>query len=124
MWRLRLFGGFALDRGGEPVVLPAAAQRMVAFLAVCGPSLRTRAARSIWGTKPEERVSADLRTALWRLRKVAPGLLADSVGTVALAAGVSVDIWSLKGTGSVDPEFLHRYAAIGCPDLLPGWYDD
>ncbi|MET8909981.1 BTAD domain-containing putative transcriptional regulator [Micromonospora sp. NPDC004551] len=121
-WRLRLLGGFALDRDGEPVALPATAQRLVAFLAVRGASDRARTAWSMWASKPEERASADLRTALWRLRKAAPGLLADSTGALALAAGVTVDTRSL--TGSVDPAFLRRHAAEGCPDLLPGWYDD
>lgn len=123
-WRLRLLGGFALDRDGDPVALPATAQRLVAFLAVRGASERARTAWSMWAGKPEERASADLRTALWRLRKAAPGLLADHPGALTLAAGVVVDTRSLAGRGPVDPAFLRRHAADGCPDLLPGWYDD
>lgn len=123
-WRLRLLGGFALDRDGDPVALPATAQRLVAFLAVRGASDRARTAWSMWAGKPEERASADLRTALWRLRKAAPGLLTDSTGALALAAGVVVDTRALAGRRPVDPAFLRRHAAAGCPDLLPGWYDD
>ncbi|MGY1709828.1 BTAD domain-containing putative transcriptional regulator [Geodermatophilus sp. SYSU D00758] len=133
--RLTLLGGFTLRAGGvagRPAdgELPRAVQRLVAQLGLAGPTDRTVVAGRLWPDVCEERAHASLRSALWRLRRSAPGIVAPSGGALSLAPGVRVDVRDLQawaervrdprsgtaGTALPDPSLLG--------DLLPGWYDD
>ncbi|MGY1640610.1 BTAD domain-containing putative transcriptional regulator [Geodermatophilus sp. SYSU D00703] len=133
--RVVLLDGFALQFGGihegtadEP--LPRGIQRLVAHLSLSGRPTRAAVAGRLWPDVPEDQAQGSLRSALWRLQKVAPGLLEVSGGSLALAAGVRVDVrefreWaravSASGTGDAD---LGIPRAALCGELLPGWYDD
>ena len=68
--RLNLLRGFELWCDGERVTLPMSAQRVLAFLALHDrPVLRLYVAGSLWLDASEERSYANLRSALWRLRR-------------------------------------------------------
>ncbi len=133
--RVRLLDGFGLElpgrAGPSPVEdLPRAVQRLVAHLCLARRTTRTAAAGRLWPDVPEDRAHGSLRSALWRLNRVTPGLVEASGGALRLATDVRVDVrdltdWAHRvtipaaGPGEVavpDPALLG--------DLLPGWYDD
>jgi len=127
---VHLLGGFRFVVNGSPLPLPLGCQRLVAFLSLHDrPVQRTFVAANLWLEKQEERASANLRSALWRLGQLdSPVILAEG-GTLALDPSVDVDLrdvqfeaYRLVGSGlpiAVLPErtlFDH--------DLLPDWYDE
>jgi DNA-binding SARP family transcriptional activator len=68
--RLFLVGGFELRVGHEAVELPAASQRVLAFLALQDRKVnRSQVAGNLWPEATEARAAANLRSALWRLRQ-------------------------------------------------------
>jgi DNA-binding SARP family transcriptional activator len=131
--RVALLDGFSLDPGPWRTAaddLPRGVQRLVAHLSLVGRPTRGAIAGDLWPDVPEEHASGSLRSALWRLQKVVPGLVDTSGGTLGLAAGVRVDVreFTVWATRLLDPR-----AGPGCPappdvpldaELLPGWYDD
>ena len=117
--RVRLMGGFGLFGTAGEVPVAESLQRLVAFLALRGPTPRAAVAGTLWPATSDERAMASMRTAVWRLRRVAPELIVQRSGAIALGPGVNVDVVQLWEAGAVD--------AVGCgvlPELLPGWYDD
>jgi DNA-binding SARP family transcriptional activator len=129
--RLSLMEGFDLRRNGDPVLLPGSAQRVVAYLALHErPVLRPHLAASLWLDTPEDRALANLRSALWRLRR--PGLAIVEAGgdQVWLSPRVTVDYRELSelarsmlaADDPVLPGPAERLVLAG--EMLPGWYDD
>jgi DNA-binding SARP family transcriptional activator len=125
-----LLDGFQLFHRGEPVEVPMSAQRLIAFLALQDrPVLRVHVAGNLWTDKTDDRAAANLRSALWRLRR--PGLVVvQTMGSrLRLAPGVSVDVHVaitraraiLDGTLGLDDELD---ATVLAADLLPDFYDD
>jgi DNA-binding SARP family transcriptional activator len=90
-FRLRLLGSFQLTYGLSSVELPVGAQRVVAVAALRGRMSRSRIAGSLWPETTEHRALASLRTAIWRVNRVAP-LLSAAAASVELSAGVRVDV--------------------------------
>lgn len=129
--RLSLFTGFELTHGGLPVPVQAAAQRLLAFLALHErPVQRLRLAGTLWPDCSDDRSLACLRSALWRARRSGPWVVVTSGDQLALDASVAVDVRELVGLArrlfdgsEQDGEnWLWRLAQWG--DLLPDWdYD-
>lgn len=115
LFELRLLGGFVLLRSGGVVPVPGSLQRIVAFLALRGPAPRRATAGVLWPSTCDDKAMASLRTAVWRLRRAANGLLKHSGELLALDAAVSVDV------ACTDRAAAARHP---CAELLPGWYDD
>lgn len=124
---LRLLACFGVEVGGEEVSLPASAQRVVAFVALHErPVLRPYVAGTLWLDWPEARAAGNLRSALWRIQRHAPALVAADAHMLRLGPCVRVDLR--------EAETLARSELAGCPsraaprgldlDLLPDWYDD
>ena len=130
--RVRLLDGFALEAGPGPPLgdLPRGTQRLVAHLGLCGRRARISVAGELWPGVPEEHAQGSLRSALWRLQKAAPGLVEAGPGSLALAAGVRVDVAELTGWARRVLEPAVPVADLAVDDawlrgeLLPGWYDD
>ncbi|PRY50147.1 DNA-binding SARP family transcriptional activator [Geodermatophilus tzadiensis] len=133
--RITLLDGFAMRTGGPAdgpgeEELPPSVQRVVAHLCLAGSPARTAVSGRLWPDVPEERARASLRSALWRLRRSAPGLLDDSGSRLRLAPGVRTDVRDLQAwAGQVgDPAAAPPRLTLPAPallgDLLPGWYDD
>jgi len=123
--RLQLTGTFALYRNGRAVEIPRSAQRVLAFLAVCGaPVGKSSVAGVLWPEVAERRALADLRSALWRLGPHARLVVVDRE-SMALAPGVSTDIADLHrlvdsvGTGSDVIGSLRQL--VEAREVLPDW---
>jgi len=128
---IRLLDGFELRLDGRAISLPCAAQRVVALLALHDrPMLRTYVAGLLWPESADERASANLRSAIWRLRRLPFQLVEASHSHLRLAAGVVVDARELaeraaavlRGAAVAGPDDARRMT--GAADLLPGWYED
>jgi len=127
--RLTLLGPFELSVGGEDIALALSAQRLVAFLALQrGALLRSFVAGSLWLDSTDARAAGSLRSALWRVNRAHPVVVA--VGErLSLAPHVDVDV-----ADAIDQAHcLLDPAETSCPsprelrlvgDLLPDWYDD
>ncbi len=130
---VRLLDGFRLDVGHHEVVLPAHAQRVLAFLALSRPfgipHRRTALAERLWCRGSHERAQASLRTALWRIRRADDRLVHADRLRVHLGTDVEVDVERSLGQAG-------RLLAAGelaaddattaglTADLLPGWEED
>lgn len=128
---LQMLNGFVLRRDGHEVLVTSGCQRLVALLAVHGPTGRVVAAGTLWPDVPDERASGNLRTSLWRLNRQWPGLVSSDEQSLSLAAGVALDTDLLTarargvadGTGALEP--ADRYSVlVDAGELLPGWYED
>jgi DNA-binding SARP family transcriptional activator len=130
--RLRLLGGFGLESSGTEIRLPVGSQRLMAFLALRGPSHRNVVAGTLWPEVPEAQALASLRTGVWRMNKLMPGLVTASAPSLSVSRTTLVDCREQEAfaTGLLRE---HRedgdWLTSGLPslwrgDLLPGWYDD
>lgn len=128
---LRLTSEFQLQVGSEEVSLPHGVQRVLAFLAIAGgPVARSRIAGQLWLDVPEWRALGNLRSALWRLRRVQRPIVHSLDDRIALDGDVEVDLEGLTSlTGRLstrpDPEALSQVPQlVAARDLLPGWEDE
>jgi DNA-binding SARP family transcriptional activator len=127
---LQLFNSFELRFGTGPEELAPSAQRLVAFLALAGPSRRAYAAGSLWPESTDPRAQADLRTTLWRIRRAHPGLIVTSGLMLALHSDLRIDVVELERTCHAlldshgDPLPISFRMPPLRATLLPGWYDD
>lgn len=128
---LQLLNGFVLRRQGIEVLVAAGCQRLVALLAVNGPTGRVVTAGTLWPDVPDERASGNLRTALWRLNRHWPGLVHCDEQSLSLTPQVSLDVEQLTcrargvASGSSTLEPAERYSVlVDAGELLPGWYED
>jgi DNA-binding SARP family transcriptional activator len=133
--RVFLFDGFALSIHGVGTGMtmrgvPYGVQRLIAHLSLCRCRTRSAIAGQLWPDVAETHAQANLRTALWRVQKLVPGLVDVSAGAVALADDVRVDAQEfMEWAGAVlDPtvpvDHIVNPATSLTGDLLPGWYDD
>lgn len=128
--RLVLLGRFALLSGGTPVALAPATQSVLAFLALRrGRTTRPVVAATLWPRTDCQRARANLRSALWRIPVEERGVVVSGDGGVALAPGVSCDVWDMTeqaGRLADDRPATSADLALGSlgADLLPAWYDD
>jgi DNA-binding SARP family transcriptional activator len=142
--RIELLGRFRCAVRDEPQKLPMACQRLVAFLALHDrPLLRTFVAASLWLDSDEQRATANLRSALWRLNSHADRFVVSDRTSVALDDSVGVDVRSLSsvayrlvnGGSSAHAERGGHELRLAendgidelrllSNDLLPDWYDD
>jgi len=130
-YSLRLLDGFGLDLGGHPRYPQPSGQRLLALLAIAGPTRRMTAAGTLWPDASEPRAMASLRTVVWRLRTGAPRLVIGESGALRLAEPAVVDTHALiahatrliNSTVTLQDGDLEMGLLRG-RELLPGWYDD
>lgn len=129
---LQLLDGFAVRSHQVTVELPLAVQRLVALLALRGPSHRALVAGTLWPDVVESQALASLRTSVWRVGRVVPGMIQRDSSRVGLAPDVDVDVraqetfacW-VRTRGAEDPQSTRAGLDVLRPGpLLPGWYDD
>jgi DNA-binding SARP family transcriptional activator len=126
-----MIGGFTLLAGDDTVELPPMVARVVAYVALqARPAARTNVAGMLWLDTPEERAMANLRSALWRLRRPGLTVIQTAGDHLGIAAGVDVDLHDvsatarqlLRGGTPPDGDGVDRLANSG--ELLRDWYDD
>jgi DNA-binding SARP family transcriptional activator len=129
--RVVLLGGFDLFVDQRATQVPLAAQRVVALLAVRRRAVaRSEVSGTLWPEATETHANGCLRTALWRLRRAEPALIAATPTHLCVAPCVRTDMSELA-------RYAHRLLDSsdrleGLPpgiqpllgELLPGWYDD
>jgi len=129
--RLNLMRGFSLVCGNRPVTIPLSAQRVLAFVALRErPTLRPHIAAMLWLDATETRAMANLRSALWRLRRPGSAVVEARGDYLGLARNVTVDVRDLAARSrrvlGVADELrsggLDEIVLAG--ELLPDWYDD
>ena len=129
--RVRLLDGFRVSVEDVPAEgLPRGVQRLIAHLSLRGRPAREAIAGQLWPDVPEDHAHGSLRSALWRLKRVAPGMVEVSAGSLVLAEGVGVDVRELETWASrvLDPRVRGDDVAVPgealLGELLPGWYED
>ena len=127
--RLHLLGGFELLIDGERTpTLQHSTQRLLAFVALTMRGVeRNFAAQQLWPDSTEERARANLRSALWRLRRLPVDLVETTPTRLRLADSVWVD--TRHGAGEPTARALDGFDGPAAfdflfVDLLPDWYDD
>jgi DNA-binding SARP family transcriptional activator len=127
---LDLLNGFELRAAGARVELPLSAQRLVAFLALHRrPVQRVFVAGALWTDSPEDRSLANLRSALWRLRRAKCPVILARGSLLALSEETTVDVNELNSLardvlqGSADGNG-EEVEGLMHGDLLPDWYED
>ena len=130
--RIALLGGFGLTTDAGVVTLSKDAQRLVAFLALeSRPPRREQVAGALWRECSQIRSDGNLRTAIWRTRLAAPGLVTVPMAHhLALESGAECDISTmtshaqsiLSDAASCTDDDLLLTPFIA--ELLPGWYDE
>ncbi len=117
------------------MALPPSVQRLLAFLALEGGVLsRMYVAGTLWIDSSQEGASANLRTALWRLRRLPYPLVDSTPSHLSLASEVHVDLHTVTeaarradadadtDVSSLPDQDLEQILAAG--ELLPDWYDE
>ena len=132
--KLGLLGGFALSCRETTVTLPLGAQRLLAFLAINkGPLLRTYIAEVLWPESHRRRASANLRSALWRIRQADHNIVSVTDSRLTLVPGLAVDLHERTAMAHrlLDREpqpslkdLESDMAAALSIDLLPDWFDE
>ena len=132
--RLCLLGGFSLTVNESPVTLQIHPQRLLAYLSLTQPAYmahsRTALAERLWANASVERCQANLRTALWRIRRADARLVRASRATVRLDDSVDIDIRRcdaqaarlLSDEDLLDTSDMDIRSLRG--ELLPDWDED
>lgn len=98
---------FTLDNG-EPAALPPRDAALLAFLALEGPTARTRIAALLWPDRGEDKARNALRQRLFQLRRRVGCDLVVGTDTLSLARGLAHD---LDTADSVLGDAAHAYSA-------------
>jgi DNA-binding SARP family transcriptional activator len=132
---LQLLGGFRLTVGGELVDVGRTGQRLLAVVAARGrQATRSQIAHALWPDTTSDRAHANLRTALYRLGRRAPGAVHATASYLQLSAGMQIDLevtTRLAGrilAGEFGDAAEGRLADVLhanlYEDLLPDWDDE
>jgi DNA-binding SARP family transcriptional activator len=132
--QLKLMGGFELRCCGDTLPLPLGAQRVLAFLGLHDiPLMRAYIGEALWPESDRRHASANLRSAVWRIRQTGHHLLEASSRQLNLASAVEVDVREGRALAhrlldrSMDcvPDDLGPSAlAVLSLSLLPDWFDE
>jgi DNA-binding SARP family transcriptional activator len=129
--QLTLLDAFRLEDGsGQLISVPANVQRLLAFVALNGRVLRTHAAGLLWPEVDEVHAHGSLRSTIWRLHRIWPGLLCSAEHSLDIRTDTRVDYRELLQTArrllehSEFSDDREVRVLTGNGELLPGWYDD
>lgn len=129
---LQLLHRFELQLSRGTVEVGRAGARLLAYLALRGmPAGRSHVAGTLWPDSDDIRAMGSVRSALWRVRREAPGVLVSDRGEIALAQEVAIDVGRLSAfsrrapwSSAPEREELDVLARAVRGELLPGWDDD
>ena len=128
---LGLLGRFEIADHRTAATVPVPAQRLAAFLAVRDePVGRPRASGILWPEVEHDHALSNLRTALWRLRNLHPGLVRTLGTTLTIAPDVRIDLRESEVLAhrilqeAMPLVDARRAAGSLSHDLLPDWEDE
>jgi DNA-binding SARP family transcriptional activator len=130
---LALLGGFHLSHHGGAVALSLGAQRLLALLALHGNVHRAAVAEQLWPDSSPSRAAANLRSALWRGRRVGAIPVIDCAGPrLRLSPAACVDVHQVREQVQQtihterppDTDDIESLLDGLGRDLLPGWSED
>ena len=130
--RLDLLGEFALLVDGRPVDIPPAEQRLLAYVACAdAPVSRNAVVGALWPDSDPVRARANLRTCLWRLRRLGPVLIGSAGNGMCVDPAVSVDYRQgaqlarrvLEGREHLAPDRTRELRLLD-QDVLPYWFEE
>lgn len=122
---LCLMPSWALCCNEREIEVSLRQQRLLAVLAVQGPSRRELLAGLLWPESPERSALDNLRVSIHRVTRELPGLIRVDRHAVALSPWVGVDLhaeWDALEGGADAAGADSR--PPGTLPLLPGWYED
>ncbi|MFI9386621.1 BTAD domain-containing putative transcriptional regulator [Kutzneria sp. NPDC052558] len=123
---LALLGCFGLRSGHREVRVARPGQRLLAYLAVHGPTSRAVVAGTLWPEVRQERADGSLRTTVWRLSQDTALTCRNDV--LDLPSDIEVDVAALRSralellAGATPP--VGDGHALPSGELLPGWDED
>jgi DNA-binding SARP family transcriptional activator len=132
---LSLIGDFSIRHAGTRVDMAPNSQRLVCFLALQPhPVRRPLVSGTLWGNSEEDKASASLRSAIWRVPS--PGgrdIVCASSTHIWLSPDVEVDLHRAarramdvidQRIDSIELVVVARELCAMADDVLGGWYDD
>lgn len=129
--RLSVLREFQLLIDNRSIAVPHGVQRLLALLAVGGhPVARSRVAGQLWLDVPEWRALGNLRSALWRLRRIPRTIVRAFDERISLDPEVEVDLeelieLSVRILAGPDRPALGRLPQlVEATEILPGWGDE
>jgi DNA-binding SARP family transcriptional activator len=131
---LHLLGGFRLMIGGELVQVGKTGERLLAVVACRGrQATRSQIAHALWPDTSSTRAHANLRTALYRLFRRAPGAIHATSSYLQLPVGMYIDLEQttklanhvLSNDITADSALLNDVLRLNLyDDMLPDWDDE
>ena len=125
MLRVRLLGAVAAERDGEQLSLQPPVSRLLAFLALRpGPHDRETVAGQLWSGSAAAAARANLRTAMWALRKATgdDALTASRTSVGLRPDAVIVDLADCRRRAATGD--MAAAATLSHSELLPGCAED
>jgi DNA-binding SARP family transcriptional activator len=131
---IQLLGGFECSCSGRRIPLPLGAQRLLGLLALEeGGVHRGAAAERLWPNSSPGRAAGNLRSALWRARRLAEVTVVRCDGPrLRIAPAVCIDLQVVEslsrkalegGSPIMDLDYEALIDALSL-ELLPDWVDD
>ncbi|MET3206254.1 UNVERIFIED_ORG: DNA-binding SARP family transcriptional activator [Arthrobacter sp. UYEF13] len=128
--KLDLLRPWQLRRDAVTLHIAARQQRLIAALAVRGPSLRSYIVGLLWPEYPDARALESLRVSVHLVSHQVPGLIVNAGAMLSLHDRVDVDLYRFRAQILALREDRHLGDAASLlhewrdADLLPGWYED
>ena len=127
---LKLTGAFELGVDGRQIGLPLSAQRVLAYLGLARRAVtRSQCAGALWECDTEMHASSNLRTALWRMKRLCGELVIREQDRIALIQELAVEVGEITDLVErlVRADEHHDYPAMASllaeRELLPTWSD-
>lgn len=129
---IALLGEFDVRIHGQHLSVPVTVQRVLGFLALAGTRpTRETVAGHLWPFTSQARAQANLRTALWQLKRAHGDVVRLSRDRIWLAEEVDVDYHAMTEVARrlligalCEPDLLRTPFDQFTRDLLPGWDED
>ena len=127
---LNLLGSWQLCRDGSVLHVATRQQRLIAALAVRGPSLRSYLVGLLWPEYPDARALESLRVSVHLVSRQVPGLIENAGSMLSLNDRVDVDLHRVRARiralshPGLDGDVASSLHELRDAEVLPGWYED